>query len=55
MLTQRQYIEAECLKPGSPGLDDIALALLKTVTSNRGLTYAYLLLHSSSPESMSDG
>ncbi|KAL7892595.1 hypothetical protein HDV63DRAFT_244844 [Trichoderma sp. SZMC 28014] len=34
-----EYIEAECLKPGSPGLNDIALALLKTVTSHRGLTH----------------
>ncbi|PTB39749.1 hypothetical protein M441DRAFT_48880 [Trichoderma asperellum CBS 433.97] len=34
-----EYIEAECLKPNSPGLDDIALALLKTVTSHRGLTH----------------
>ncbi|UKZ66838.1 uncharacterized protein TrAtP1_008006 [Trichoderma atroviride] len=34
-----EYIEAECLKPSSPGLDDIALALLKTVTSHRGLTH----------------
>ncbi|KAM0249194.1 hypothetical protein ACHAQJ_009138 [Trichoderma viride] len=33
------YIEAECLKPNSAGLDDIALALLKSVTSQRGLTH----------------
>jgi hypothetical protein len=55
MLMQRQYIEAECLKPSSPGLNDIALALLKTVTSHRGLTYAYTPSHPPSPKPMSDG
>ncbi|PTB64064.1 hypothetical protein BBK36DRAFT_1178106 [Trichoderma citrinoviride] len=34
------YIETECLKPNSPGLNDIALALLKLVSSQRGLTHA---------------
>lgn len=33
-----QEIETECLKPTSPMLDDIALALLKLVSSHRGLT-----------------
>ncbi|KAL6896279.1 Sfi1 spindle body domain-containing protein [Trichoderma longibrachiatum] len=34
------YIETECLKPNSPGLNDIALALLRLVSSQRGLTHA---------------
>ncbi|KAF7559585.1 hypothetical protein G7046_g4577 [Stylonectria norvegica] len=34
-----EEIEAECLKPKSPLLDDIALALLKLVSSHRGLTH----------------
>lgn len=38
-----QYIETECLKPNSPGLNDIALALLRLVSSQRGLTYVLRL------------
>ncbi|KAK7416124.1 hypothetical protein QQX98_005452 [Neonectria punicea] len=34
-----EEIEAECLKPTSSLLDDIALALLKLVSSHRGLTH----------------
>ncbi|KAL6858649.1 Sfi1 spindle body domain-containing protein [Trichoderma novae-zelandiae] len=34
------YIETECLKPNSPGLNDIALALLRLVSSQRGLNHA---------------
>ncbi|KAL7807694.1 Sfi1 spindle body domain-containing protein [Trichoderma gracile] len=34
------YIETECLKPNSPGLNDIALALLRLVSSQRGINHA---------------
>ncbi|KAH6610969.1 phd-finger domain-containing [Trichoderma cornu-damae] len=34
------FLEAECLKPSSTILNDIALALLKMVSSQRGLTHA---------------
>ncbi|KAF4462911.1 nasopharyngeal carcinoma susceptibility LZ16 [Fusarium albosuccineum] len=34
-----EEIETECLKPNSPVLADIALALLKLVSSHRGLTH----------------
>ncbi|KFA51807.1 hypothetical protein S40293_05858 [Stachybotrys chartarum IBT 40293] len=35
-------LETECLKPNSPVLDDIALAVLKLVSSHRGLTHEIL-------------
>ncbi|KAJ4860136.1 PHD-finger domain-containing protein [Trichoderma breve] len=35
-----ECIEAECLKPNSTILNDVALALLKMVSSQRGLTHA---------------
>lgn len=38
-----QEIETECLKPDSPVLQEIGLALLKNISSFRGLTY--VLLH----------
>lgn len=37
-------IEAECLKPNSALLSDLALAIFKLVSSHRGLTYEYLAL-----------
>lgn len=36
-------IEMECLKPSSPLLSDIALAILKLISSHRGLTYTIYL------------
>ena len=40
-LTEMQELEAECLKPGpSEKLAQIGLALLKHVSSHKGLTYA---------------
>lgn len=39
-----QDLEAECLKPHSTALVDIGLALLKFVSSHRGLTYDNALL-----------
>ncbi|KAH7326762.1 hypothetical protein B0I35DRAFT_457928 [Stachybotrys elegans] len=35
-----EELETECLKPNSPVLDDIALALMKLISSRKGLTCA---------------
>lgn len=46
MLTAPQDLEAECLNPQpSPKLAEIGLALLKHVSSHRGLTYVACPLH----------
>lgn len=46
MLTLMQELEMECLKPQSSVLSEIGLALLKMVSSHRGLTYVLLMNHS---------
>lgn len=50
-----QEIEAECLKPNSPILVDIGLALLKFVSSQRGLTYALQMSAPCFVDHVSDG
>jgi hypothetical protein len=48
MLCNRQDLETECLKPGpSEKLLDIGLALLKFVSSHRGLTYVLTIFSTS--------
>lgn len=39
LINHLQELEMECLKPHSTVLSDIGLALLKFVSSHRGLTY----------------
>lgn len=39
LMMSRQEMEAECFNPHSTFLKDMALALLKFVSSHRGLTY----------------
>lgn len=36
-------IEMECLKPSSTLLSDMALAILKLISSHRGLTYVFFV------------
>lgn len=45
-LTEMQELESECLKPGpSEKLATIGLALLKHVSSHKGLTYVHMYLY----------
>jgi hypothetical protein len=49
VLTDVQDFEDECLKPGhSEKLSQMGLALLKQVSSHKGLTYVYHFLHAHS-------